>query len=178
MTPKGKRLLIICAGSLLAVFIVLYLYAGHLAGAKGVQTHAGMNRPAIQTAQSLHTDVQARKDSTKTTPAQRLASTLLGKARDLYESNRLSDAVILLEMSLFLDSENTCTRAWLREVEQQLSGLVQEYISLGNADYLNKRYDRAIYNWERVLFLLKDKTSSVYAQTLQKIGYAKEKMKP
>jgi tetratricopeptide (TPR) repeat protein len=175
MTTQGKRLLLITVGAMGLLFGALYLYAGHLTAGKGKPVPAPPPKTSTPAAAVLPEDGGAKGRDLTMMPAQKLSSTLLGKARDLYEANRLRDAVIVLEMSLFLDEENAHTKVWLAEVEGQLQGLVQEYASLGNADYLNKRYDRAIYNWERVLFLLKDKTSPTAVQTLQKIDAARER---
>lgn len=177
MTGKGKKLLLIAVGAVLIVFAVLYGYAEYLNRAKARHAVSSGKGSASMPMPAGLPEQQRRRADEVQMPAERLSSTLLAKARDLYEANRLRDAVVVLEMSLFLDGENPYTSAWLREVRGQLDELVREYIALGNGDFQNRRYERAISNWERVLYLLKDNTSDVYGQTLKKIEYAQDALK-
>lgn len=179
MTGKGKKLLLVSVGALVAVFVVLYVYAEYR-GKRGALSAKPPVSRGTQFASIEHRALPEGNEERKNDlrmPTERLSSTLLGKARDLYEANRLRDAIVLLEMSLFLDEDNPYTRAWLGEVREQLDNLVREYVALGNGDFQNRRYERAIYNWERVLYLLKDHTSETYEQTLKKIGYARDELK-
>lgn len=181
MTKKGKRLLIIVSSVIVVIFLGLYLYAelsapNHNKFATARKNTAKTAASAAKTMDPILTE-DADESLVRPLPSVRLSRTLQKMAYGRYVSNRIREAIDIWEISLYLNESNYLSRRRLEDVKKQLDSVVLEIIALGNMDYQNLRYKRAIYHWEKVLNLLRDKESPEYKQTEEKILLAKRKLR-
>lgn len=174
MTKAGKRLFIIAIASLAVIFVVLYIIAGTGGSAKQLSKVDRSEKFASKDIVLNSDDVVA--ESERSLPAVGLSKRLCERANVLFVSNRLRDALMLWELSAYIDENNKVSKKRLFEVKSQFERAVEEAIALGNLDFKNLRYDRAVLNWEMALNLIQDRESPIYVQTQQKIMIAKRKM--
>ncbi|MFH1653383.1 MAG: hypothetical protein ABIE74_04930 [Pseudomonadota bacterium] len=176
MTKGGKKLFMIAGIAMVSIFVALLILSEMMAPKeKGFKKVSGS-----QNVSQWQMNVEEQKSVSsfkRPLPSVTLSRTLQDIAYARYLSNRIHDAIRIWEISLYLNESNYLSKRRQEEAKGHLDQIVNEMVALGNMDYKNLRYQRAIKNWEKVLNLVGDSNGKIYKETLDKITLARKKLR-
>ena len=178
MTEGGQKLFKRVLIGMVGLFVVLYGVAEYTNRSRRPSLPKKETKAVSRETIPAFVKRSERADRDRPLPASTLSKELQQMAYSQYISHRLHKALDLWELSLYLDGANQLSYLRFQGATRELTALIQENIALGNTDYNNLRYARAVSHWEKALNLIRDEKSPLYQEMKKAMGLAKNRWHP